>query len=76
MSAKQRTTPNVQPESTIHEFTVEEARELFDRMAQFNLGISGDEFMRGWDAGEYADRLEESDVIFTSMYMRLYRDEL
>jgi hypothetical protein len=76
VSAKQRTTPDVQSASTIHEFTVEEARELFDRMARFNLSISGDEFMRRWDAGEYSDRLEESDVLITSLYMRVYRDEL
>jgi hypothetical protein len=33
--------------------TREEAREIFDREAQKLLGISGDEFLRRWDSGEY-----------------------
>ena len=31
----------------------EEAREIFDRRARMELGISGEEFLRRWDAGEY-----------------------
>ena len=31
----------------------EEARELFEREAQRLFGISGDEFLRRWDSGEY-----------------------
>jgi hypothetical protein len=31
----------------------EEGREYFDRQAQRLLGISGDEFLRRYDAGEY-----------------------
>lgn len=30
----------------------EEGRILFDKAAQRHLGISGDEFLRQWDAGE------------------------
>jgi hypothetical protein len=33
--------------------TPEEGRELFDREAQRLFGISGDEFLRRWDNGEY-----------------------
>lgn len=33
--------------------TPEEARALFDRRARQLLHISGDEFLRRWDAGEY-----------------------
>jgi hypothetical protein len=33
--------------------TPEEARERFDREAQRLFGISGDEFLRRWDSGEY-----------------------
>lgn len=38
----------------------EEARASFDRAAQRILGISGDEFLRRWDAGEF-DGLSEDD---------------
>ncbi|MGE3795257.1 MAG: hypothetical protein AB7I38_15190 [Dehalococcoidia bacterium] len=30
-----------------------EARAAFERAAQHYLGVSGDEFLRTWDAGEY-----------------------
>lgn len=33
--------------------TEEEARALFDRRARKLLHISGEEFLRRWDAGEY-----------------------
>jgi hypothetical protein len=37
------------------EFTVEEARELFDQQARAYLDMSGEEFIRRWDAGEFDD---------------------
>ncbi|MCC7022238.1 MAG: hypothetical protein IT338_05400 [Thermomicrobiales bacterium] len=37
----------------IHFVTVEEGRVLFDQAARHDLGISGDEFLRRWDNGEY-----------------------
>jgi hypothetical protein len=40
-----------QNQSTV--LTPEESRELFDRKARARLGISGPEFIRRWDAGEY-----------------------
>jgi hypothetical protein len=33
--------------------TAEEGRALFDREARALLGISGEEFLRRWDRGEY-----------------------
>lgn len=36
-----------------HLTTVEEGTALFDRRARSTLGISGREFLRRWDAGEY-----------------------
>ncbi len=42
-------------ENQIREITREEGRELFDRNARHHLGISGEEFLRRWDAGEYDD---------------------
>ena len=35
--------------------TNEEFREIFDREARAKLGISGDEFVHRWHAGEYPD---------------------
>jgi hypothetical protein len=38
----------------------EESRALFDRKARALLGISGPEFLRRWDAGEYRGLTEET----------------
>ncbi|MGH2534271.1 MAG: hypothetical protein ACRDJW_18535 [Thermomicrobiales bacterium] len=35
--------------------THEEGRALFDRQARTLMGMSGDEFIRRWDAGEFRD---------------------
>ncbi|MGI8477715.1 MAG: hypothetical protein ACR2OO_15290 [Thermomicrobiales bacterium] len=35
--------------------TPEESRELFDMQAQALMGMSGEEFMQRWDAGEYRE---------------------
>jgi hypothetical protein len=37
----------------VHVTTDEEGRALFDRQAQKALSISGNEFLRRWDGGEY-----------------------
>jgi hypothetical protein len=37
----------------IHFATPEEGRALFDYQARKQLGISGEEFLRRWDRGEY-----------------------
>jgi hypothetical protein len=42
--------------------TPEEGRSLLDDAARFYLGMSGDEFIRRYDAGEYYDRLDETDI--------------
>lgn len=37
------------------EMSREEGREMIDRQARRYLDISGDEFIRRWDAGEFGD---------------------
>ena len=39
----------------------EEGRALFDQRARNLLGISGDEFLRRWDAGEYDAMVDDPD---------------
>lgn len=39
----------------VRELSREEGRQLFDRQARRYLGISGEEFLKKWDAGEYGD---------------------
>jgi hypothetical protein len=42
-------------DGTLRELTRDEGRALLDRQAQRVLGISGEEFLRRYKAGEYAD---------------------
>lgn len=46
----------------VHELSPEEAVEYFDGVARHYLGISGDEFVARWDAGEY-DGVDDEFVI-------------
>jgi hypothetical protein len=50
----------------VEELTHQEGLELFDRVARQELGISGEEFLRRWDAGEYAD---SDNMGVTRLYM-------
>lgn len=43
-------------ESEIVELSRDEAAEAFDAVARREMGISGTEFLRRWDAGEFAGR--------------------
>ncbi len=36
-------------------------REMFDRQARKRLGISGEEFLRRWEAGVYNDLADDPD---------------
>ena len=40
----------------------DEARDLFDRNARRLLGISGEEFLRRYDAGKYNGPLEDGEI--------------
>jgi hypothetical protein len=42
-------------DAEVRELSREEGRRLFDRQARRYLGISGEEFLERWDAGEYGD---------------------
>ncbi|MGH2609499.1 MAG: hypothetical protein ACRDHF_10470 [Tepidiformaceae bacterium] len=55
MAATKRDTPtdDLEVEGVQH-MKPEQTRELFDELARKVFGISGDEFLRRWDAGEYA----------------------
>jgi hypothetical protein len=48
------TKPPTQPSPTV--LPPDEARALFDRQARRLVGLSGEEFLAKWDAGEYRDR--------------------
>jgi hypothetical protein len=59
-------TESEQPESEeiegVRFLNDEESREYFDRQARRLLGISGDEFLRRYAAGEYKRPLEDREL--------------
>jgi hypothetical protein len=58
--------------SRIRELSADEGRELFDRQARLRLGMSGAEFLRAWDAGEFGDR-DDSDLMGVAMMLPFVR---
>lgn len=56
-----------------HEMTREEAREFFDEQARAWLGMSGEEFMSAWDAGEFDDPPERTEVTNVALLLPLVR---
>jgi hypothetical protein len=48
----------------------EDGRRFFDEQARALVGLSGDEFLRRWDAGDYADVADDpahAPVMYLSM---------
>lgn len=63
-------------ETAIRWLDDDEAREEFDAQARKWLGLSGDEFLRRWDAGEYAgvaDDIGHPYVMSMAMLIPLVR---
>ncbi len=57
----------------IKDLTLEEGRDLFDRKARQYLGVSGDEFIRRLEAGEYGDPDDDSRVMRLVMLLPFAR---
>lgn len=53
---------DVHANGRVHQFTPDEARKLFDDMAEFTLDLTGDEFLRRLDAGEYEGKEDDPGV--------------
>lgn len=56
----------------IHEISPTEAREIFDSAAQYYLKMSGEEFLKRWEAGKF-EELDQPDVMHVAVLMPLVR---
>lgn len=54
-------------EPTPHRLSRRERRALFDRLARRYLHMSGDEFIRAWDAGAFSDDPDRPEVMRVAM---------
>jgi len=72
-SSEPDTEPEEEPElPPVYFVTPEEGREIFDHQATELLGMSGEEFLRRWDAGEFVDVFEGPDHLkLVDMYLML-----
>lgn len=53
--------PLPRPEPAPRELSRAEARALFEEAAQRTMGMSGEEFLRRWDAGEFDGVADDPD---------------
>ena len=58
---KKRTTADDEL-SEVREATPEELYAIFDRLAREDLGVSGDEFLRDWLAGEWKGEVDPDAI--------------
>ncbi len=74
MAAQPQLATEEEPETiTGHEMTREEARAFFDGQARAWLGMSGEEFMRAWDAGEISNEPERIEVTNVALLLGVGR---
>ncbi|MCX6023622.1 MAG: hypothetical protein NTZ05_18185 [Chloroflexi bacterium] len=60
-------------EQQYRELTHEEGAALFDQRARQWLGMSGDEFVRAWDAGRFDDNADRTEVMHVAMLLPLVK---
>lgn len=75
MATRARTKQSRRPPAKlpeVRELNEDEARVEFDRQARRRLNMSGEEFLRRWDAREFPD-LEDPDVDWVGSLIPLVR---
>ncbi len=59
-------------ENTIEWLSDDEARAIFDEQARKVVGMSGEEFLRRYDAGEFDDIQDDSEhLVFMSLVLSI-----
>ena len=54
---------------TIKELSLEEGRKLLDKQARRYLNMSGDDFIKKWEAGEFDDNPDRPEVMEVAMLL-------
>lgn len=54
--------PTIHTNGHFRELSGKEGFALFDKAAMYHLGITGADFLRGFEAGEYKDSEDDPDV--------------
>jgi hypothetical protein len=53
----------------VRELSEQEAHEVLDRAARFNLGLTGEEFVRAWEAGDFDSDPDRPEVMRVAMLL-------
>jgi len=59
-------------EREVRELSEDEGKDLFDRAARFYLQMSGEEFIKAWDAGKFVDP-DQPNVMAVAMLLPFAR---
>ena len=68
--------PGKRRNGQVRRLNPEESRQFFDEQARKALGMSGDEFLRRWDAGEFdaiADDPDHPEIMHLAMLIPFAR---
>lgn len=57
----------------IHELSAEEARQYFEEAARSLVGMSGEEFIRGYQSGYWLDPDEDGNVMYLALLRHIVR---
>ena len=60
-------------DTQIQEVTPEEGRAIVDRAARRNLHMSGEQFLKAWDAGVFDDDPDRPEVMSVAMLLPFAR---
>ncbi len=61
-------------EIIVKELTLEEGWELLDKQAQKYLGMSGKEFVKKWEAGEFDEDPDQPEIMHLAMLLPFVSD--
>lgn len=59
---------------TIKELSLKEGQKVLDKQARRYLNMSGAEFIRKWEAGEFGEDPDRPEIIHVAMLLPLVRD--
>jgi hypothetical protein len=62
-----------QSDLRVQEVTAKEGREIVDRAARRHLSMSGEEFLKAWDAGVFDDDPDRPEVMSVAMLLPFAR---
>ena len=61
-------------ENVVRELTLKEGWDLLDKQARKYLGMSGKDFVKKWEAGEFGEYPDRPDIMHVAMLLPFVND--